>query len=99
MADSAKAATADARRTLLALACLLSAFFLNQVPPFLLNITLCPSLSVISTEIVILPNVPITLSLISSRTILLALLSMHCSILFDIASLVFVVEAREGLVD
>ena len=41
MADSAKAATADARRTLLALACLLSAFFLNQVPPFVSQISVC----------------------------------------------------------
>ena len=39
MADSAEAATADARRTLLALACLLSAFFFNLVPPFLLKIS------------------------------------------------------------
>ena len=39
MADSAEAATADARRILLALACLLSAFFFNLVPPFLLKIS------------------------------------------------------------
>nr|DAH04088.1 MAG TPA: hypothetical protein [Caudoviricetes sp.] len=46
MADSAKAATADARRTLLALACLLSAFFLNQVPPFVTASTIRNTFSI-----------------------------------------------------
>jgi hypothetical protein len=47
MADSAKAATADARRTLLALACLLSAFFLNQVPPFVTASTIGNTFSIL----------------------------------------------------
>lgn len=39
MADSADAATADNRNTLLALTCLLSAFFFNQAPPFVAKIS------------------------------------------------------------
>nr|DAQ87592.1 MAG TPA: hypothetical protein [Caudoviricetes sp.] len=56
MADSADAATADARKTLLALACLLSAFFLIRRLLHIENISLREQLSHLQIETLMHPH-------------------------------------------